>query len=259
MSVFKTKSFTAVLEPLQTGLGWVIARIPFDVTKAWPVRNRLRVRGKILSERSEGGSINIKDAIAAPKRLSAEIMNEGFAFRSSLLADGRGGSHFLLVNKKMQAAAKAGLGAKVRIRLEPDLEERSAVVPAELAQALKGDRRLRKWFDELNYTTRKAIGDWVNEPKSAESRAERAERIAERLLLTLEGEQELPPILQAAFHRQPLARTGWEAMTVAQRRSHLLGIFYYRSIEAREVRAEKAVKDALRVARRKSGRMMVEE
>ena len=41
------KSFTAVLEPLQNGLGWVVARIPFDVAKAWPVRKRLRVRGEI--------------------------------------------------------------------------------------------------------------------------------------------------------------------------------------------------------------------
>jgi hypothetical protein len=52
--------------------------------------------------------------------------------------------HFLVVNKKMQAAAKAKVGSRVRIRLEPDMEERPAVVPAELAQALKGDRRLGK-------------------------------------------------------------------------------------------------------------------
>jgi len=51
--------------------------------------------------------------------------------------------------------------------------------------------------------------------------------LAERLLLTLEGEIELPPILHAAFLQQPLARRGWEAMTAAQRRNHLLGIFYY--------------------------------
>ena len=97
------------------------------------------------------------------------------------------------------------------------------------------------------------------EAKGAVSRAERAERIAERLLLALEGEQELPPILQAAFRRQPLARSGWEAMTAAQRRSHLLGIFYYQSIEARELRAEKAVTDALRVARKMASRLTVDE
>jgi len=245
MSASKMKSFTAMLEPDRIGLRSLAARVPFDVAKAWPERKGLRVRGEIFAAGSKG--------------LPAKSKGEGLAFRSALFSDPQGGGHFLVVNRKMQAAAKATLGSKVRIRLEPDLDERPALVPAELAQALKGDRRLRKWFDGLNYTTRKAIGDWVNEPKSVVSRAERAERIAERLLLALEGEQVLPPILQAAFHRQPLARVGWEAMTVAQRRSHLLGIFYYQSIEARELRAEKAVKDAMRVARRESGRMMVED
>ena len=100
---------------------------------------------------------------------------------------------------------------------------------------------------------RKEIGDWVSEAKSAEGREKRAERLAERLLLTLEGETELPPILHATFLRQPLARQGWEAMTLTQRRRHLLGIFGYQTAEARERRAAKAVEEALRVARKVSG------
>jgi len=230
------KSFIAVLEPLQTGLGWVIARIPFDVAKVWPARKGLRVRGEIFPMNSKG--------------LSAETKSQGLAFRTSLMAYGGMKGHFLLVNKKMQAAAKAKAGSKVRIRLRPDLEERPAVVPAELARALKGDRRLRQWFDRLNYSDRKAIGDWVNEPKSAASREQRAERMAERLLLTLDGETELPPILHAAFLRQPLARSGWEAMTATQRRHHLGGIVGYQSVGAREGRVARSVEEALRVARR---------
>lgn len=225
------KSFTAVLERLQTGLGWVVARIPFDPAKVWPVRNRMRVRGDIASANSK---------------------TAGFPFRTSLFASAPGGGYFLLVNKKMQAASQANVGSQVRIRLEPDLEERAAVIPPELAQALKGDRRLRKWFDGMSYSMRKEAGAWVNEPKGAATRQQRAERMAERLLLALEGETVLPPILHAAFLRQPQARKGWEAMTPAQRRSHLLGIFYYQSVEARERRADKAVEEALRVARKGS-------
>jgi uncharacterized protein YdeI (YjbR/CyaY-like superfamily) len=224
MSATKIKSFTAVLEPLRNGLGWVIARIPFDVAKAWPERRRLRVRGEI----------------------------EGFAFRTSLFAASDGQGHFLLVNKKMQAGAKATVGSRVRIRLEPDLEERAVVTPPELERALKGDRRLPKWFAKLSDSMRHEIGKWVNEPKSAASRQKRAEGMAERLLLTLEGEIEPPPILQAAFHRQPLARKGWEAMTPAQRRNHLLSIFYYQTADARDRRAAKAVEEALRVARKRT-------
>ncbi len=225
MSPSTIKSFTAVLEPLRTRLRWVIARVPFDPAKAWPARRGLRVCGEI----------------------------EGFAFRTSLFAASEWEGYFLLVNKKMQAAAGASVGSKVRIRLEPDLEERAAVMPPELTRALKGDRRLPKWFEGLSYSMRKEIGGWVSEPKSAAIREKRAEMMAERLLLTLEGETELPPILQAAFLRQPLARKGWEAMTPVQRRSQLLGIFYYQTVDARERRAAKAVEEALRVARRKPG------
>jgi uncharacterized protein YdeI (YjbR/CyaY-like superfamily) len=221
------KSFTAVLQQLQTGLGWVIAPIPFDVEKAWPERKRLRVRGEI----------------------------EGFPFRTSLFAVAHVGGHFLLVNKKMQAGAKAKVGSKVRIRLEPDLEERVAVVCEELAKALKGDRRLRRWFDGLGFALRKDIGAWIMVPKTAASRQKRAAQTAEWLLHALEGETDPtdpPPILKAAFLRQPQARVGWEAMSSARRRNHLLGVFHLQSSQARERRAAKVVEDALYVARRDS-------
>jgi uncharacterized protein YdeI (YjbR/CyaY-like superfamily) len=220
MSPSTAKSFTAVLEPLENGLGGVVARVPFDIAKAWPVRQGKRVRGEI----------------------------EGFAFRTSLFPNAGGGGHFLLVNKKMQAAAKARAGSKVKIRLEPDLEERAAEMPPELARTLKGDRRLRKWFDGLSDAMRRMIGAMVLDAKGAESRQQRAERMAEWLLLTLEGEIDTPPTLKAAFQRQPQARVGWEAMSLARRRNHLLGIFYLRTAEARERRAAKAVEDALRMA-----------
>jgi hypothetical protein len=169
------KSFTALLEPLGTALKWVIARVPFDIAKAWPVRKGRRVRGEI----------------------------EGFAFRTSLLSDRRGAGHFLLVNKKMQSAAGARIGSRVRIWLEPDL--------------------------------------------------------AERLMLTMEGEEDPPPVLRALFLRFPAARDGWFVLTTTQRRNHLLGIFYYETADARERRAAKAIQDALRAAKRKAGTVHDEE
>ena len=222
MSASTTKYFKAVLEPLRNALGWVIARVPFDPDRAWPKRRGLRVRGEI----------------------------EGFAFRTSLFAFSGGAGHFLLVNKKMQAGAKARVGDLVRIRLEPDLAERAVVTPPELERAMKGDRRLPKWFAGLPGSIRKEAGDWVTQPKSDASRQKRAEQMAVRLLLALEGETETPPILQTAFQRQPLARKGWEAMTPLQRRRQLLFVFYCETAEARERRAAKAVEEALRVARK---------
>jgi hypothetical protein len=62
----------------------------------------------------------------------------------------------------------------------------------------------------------------------------------------MEGERITPPILEALFNRQPVARSGWNAMTPIQRRGHLLGIFYYQGPEARMRRAQQAVDEALR-------------
>ena len=164
------KSFTAVLELDGTALKWTIARIPFDVTKAWPVRKGRRVRGEI----------------------------EGFAFRTTLFPR-PGGEYFLLVNKAMLAGAGARRGEKARIWLEPDLEKREIVLPAELKKELNSDRGLRKWFDGLSDSMRREIGKWADEPKTATSRQKRAEKMAERLMQAMEGEQEPPPILKAIF------------------------------------------------------------
>ncbi len=215
------KSFRAILEAGRpSGLNWTIARVPFHPADVWPVRNRLRVKGTI----------------------------NGFSFRTSLFGSSQDG-HVLLVNKTMQKAAGATLGSMVDLVLEPDLEERTATIPVELTKILKQDRALKQWFAELNYSARKDIGNWISSVKNPDIRARRAEQVAERMLLAMEGERELPPILQVAFRRQPLAQQGWEVMTPIQRRGHLLGIFYYQSPEAREKRAKKAVEEALKIAK----------
>jgi uncharacterized protein YdeI (YjbR/CyaY-like superfamily) len=94
------------------------------------------------------------------------------------------------------------------------------------------------------------IGRWVTQVKSAEARERRAEQFAERMLSTLEAERELPPILRIAFAQRPQAREGWERMSRSHRRAHLLGIFYYKSPEARARRVERLIEDALGFAER---------
>ncbi|HEY3625844.1 MAG TPA: YdeI/OmpD-associated family protein [Terracidiphilus sp.] len=225
MAESRPKTFRAVLEQTGDGLRWVIARVPFDPAKVWPVRKGRRVRGEI----------------------------NGFAFRTALFPEAGGKKHVVLVNKKMQAGAHARAGDTVQIRLEPDLEEREASIPAELAKALKADRALRFFFDAMTPSRRRDIARYAGEPKSAASRTKRAEEVAEWFLLALEGERETPPILRVAFQRQPAAREGWEAMTPIRRRNHLLSIFHYKTAEAREKRTRLAVEDAVKLAKRLKG------
>ena len=133
------------------------------------------------------------------------------------------------------------------VAVEPDLEEREAWIPPELEKLLKEERTLAKWYAKLSEPTRREIGKYIDDVKGAEARQRRAEQMAERLMLTMESEKILPPILEVAFGRNPKARKGWDAMTATQRRGHLMGVFYYQSPEAREKRVGKLVEDCLRV------------
>lgn len=211
------RKFRALLEPDGTRLRWTVARVPFDIGKVWPDRRGRRVRGEI----------------------------NGFAFRTTLFPDPRGDGHILLVNKKMQTGARVRQGEQAAIVLEPDLEERETLLPEELVKVMRGVAGLRRWFDAMTPSRRREIGKYVAEPKSTASRRKRAEEIGERLAFVMEAEEEPPPILRAAFQRQPLAEAGWNALTAAQRRNHLFGISYYRTSEARDKRMRAAIADAL--------------
>jgi uncharacterized protein YdeI (YjbR/CyaY-like superfamily) len=221
MPTLKPKSFRATLERLDSNLGWVIARIPFDVKQTWG-RSRVKVRGEI----------------------------NGFPFRTSLFAK-KDGSHFLLVNKKMQKGGRVLLGSTAEFRLAIDNEPREVSTPTELSAIFKQSRSLSKWFDALSYSYRSEISKWISQPKSANSRKRRAEQMAERLLETIEAERELPPLIKSALAQNGKARQGWALMTPIQRRSQLMGIFYYRTPDARARRLEKALQMAAAIAEKK--------
>jgi uncharacterized protein YdeI (YjbR/CyaY-like superfamily) len=217
-----SKSFQATLERIDSPLKWVMIRIPFDAGKAWGKRGQLKVKGEI----------------------------NGFAFRTTLFPDGKGG-HRLLVNKQMQRGGKTAPGMAAKFRIEPDTESRWVKLPAELKRAMSEDCSLLRWFDGLNHSTRSDIGKWVAQPKSSQARMRRAEQIAERLLATMEAEQELPPVLQSALRQNLLAYEGWQLMSPAQRRAHLLGIFYYRSPDAQARRIAKMMEGAVFLAEKR--------
>jgi uncharacterized protein YdeI (YjbR/CyaY-like superfamily) len=125
----------------------------------------------------------------------------------------------------------------------------------EMERALAEDRSLRRWFRGLNESTRKNAAQWVAAAKSAEARERRAVQLAERLMATMEAEKELPPVLRLAFDGDPQAFAGWQMMSQARRRGHLLGIFYYRDPKTQAQRARKAVADAYAWAeKRNAGR-----
>lgn len=220
MAAPKPKKFRATLERLRSNLGWVIVHLPFDAQKTWG-NGRLKVVAEV----------------------------NGVSFRTSLFPKKDGG-HFLLVNNKVQKAARVFLGNSAEFRIEPDTKPRTVAVPSEFESLLKQSRKMRTFFESLPFSYRNWISAWISEPKSSASRGRRAEQIAERLMETVEAEQELPPLIQTAFARSPIAREGWARMTPRQRRGELMAIFYYRNPESRARRLQKAMDFAKKVAER---------
>jgi len=212
-----SRCFRATLERMQSRLNWTIVRLPFDASRVFGKRGQINVKGDI----------------------------NGFPFRTCLFP-AKSGGHILLVNKKMQKTAGVRADMTARFRLEPDTEKRVATTPASLERILSWDKSLKRWYGSLNQSTRNDIAKWIGEPKSEKARERRTEQIAERLLLVMDAESQLPPILQVAFARSPRASAGWESMSNAKRRSHLFGIFYYRTPEGRARRIDKVIKEAER-------------
>lgn len=213
------KRFQARLERLRSALNWIVVHIPFDASEVWGLRGQIKVVGEI----------------------------NGFPLRTSLFPT-REGRHFLLINKKMQKGARAEEGSVARFQIDIDLEKRIPTIPKELKPILNQDRSLRRWYDTLNPSTRNDIAKWITDPKTTDARTRRAEQIAERLLNVQDAERDLPPLLQRAFLRDPVAREGWEAMSEARRRGHLFGIFHYRTPDAQARRIDKMIEDANAIA-----------
>ena len=219
------KTFQAVLEKSTNNLGWTIIRVPLDVEKVWGVRGQLKVKGEI----------------------------NGFAFQTSLFPTGKG-FHFLLVNKKMQRGGNARVGMKAKFLLEPDLAERAVAAPQEWLQVLKESRRLRTYYESLNYSRRREIARNIAECKQSGTRRRRAQQLAEHLMQAMEAERELPPLIERALANNPQARRGWQLLPPGHRRSHLLGIFYYRNPESRARRLEKAMQEMIAYAEKRSAK-----
>jgi len=217
-----TKSFRATLDRGGGSLNWTIVHIPFDAAKLWGRRGNLRVNGEV----------------------------NGVTFNAALFPKKQGG-HFMLINTKLQKAASITRGETVYFRVTLDEKKKEVKMPAELANILKKEKPMQRWYATLSQSIQNWINGWIGDVKSADARQRRAEQFAECIMETMEAEIELPPLLQLAFRRDPVAYEGWQLMTDRQRRGELMGIFYYRKPDSRSRRLAKMLATATAIAEKK--------
>ena len=107
-------------------------------------------------------------------------------------------------------------------------------MPALLVEAFDDDEELAAWVGTLRESWQREIARFVMEPKSDEAKQRRCEGMAERLLLTMEAERELPGFLARRLRGTRDAWAGWERMSRNRRRDFLLTVFGAKSEAARE-------------------------
>jgi hypothetical protein len=138
------RTFEVRLEAKGPGGAWTFMPIPFDVAEAFGSKARIAVAGEI----------------------------NGFEFRNSLMPEGDG-SHAMMVGKELQAGSKAQAGDVVTVTLWKDDQPRTIATPADLEEALRGNRQAADLFETLTYSQRKEYIDWLNDAKQASTRMSR--------------------------------------------------------------------------------------
>ncbi len=117
-------------------------------------------------------------------------------------------------------------------------------IPQILLEAFDGERDAIAWTLALSPWMLREIGVWLSQPKSEASRKKRADHMAERLMLTMEAERELPLSLKNALHRAG-AMPGWKSLTPMQRRMLLLAVYRPVGMEGRERQTARLVDAAV--------------
>ncbi len=105
----------------------------------------------------------------------------GFPYRSSIFPDGQG-HHTMMVNKSMQAGARAAPGDAVEVVMEPDTAPRTVTVPADFKKELAKSPRVKGAFEKLAPSYKRDFVNWIEEAKREETRAARVEKSIALLL-----------------------------------------------------------------------------
>jgi hypothetical protein len=146
------QSFSVALIGRGPAGSWAHMPVPFSVPQVFGARGRLAVRGTI----------------------------NGVAYRSSIMPRGDG-THYMMVNQTIRAAAGAAVGDTVKVVMEPDTAERTVTVPADLEHALSQNATAGKVFAGFPYSHRKELVDWIEQAKKPETRARRIDKCLKML------------------------------------------------------------------------------
>jgi len=133
-----------------------------------------------------GSQTIVKLPKAASSRLRSRGMNvvegtlDGYAFQAPLEPDGKG-SHWFKVSDTMLKAAKAAVGDRVSIAIEPMSLWPEPNVPTDLRTALVSDPQARSVWTDITPVARWDWIRWIGSTRNPDTRAIRIEKTLSKL------------------------------------------------------------------------------
>jgi len=122
----------------------------------------------------------VQKTFGAKGRVSVKATVGGRPFHTSIFPTGDG-THYMMFNKAMQAAAGVAPGDSVSISLEPDKGE-EADVPAPLKAALKAQAGAQAKFKTLTPAGQREFIAWILSAKQDATRVTRAAKAAQMVM-----------------------------------------------------------------------------
>ncbi len=132
---------------------WTVLRLPAEASAKLPSRGQVMVKGTI----------------------------NGFRFQTALEPDGAG-SHWLNIDKNMQASAKAAAGDTATLEIESTKEWTEPVIPPDIKKGLADNPETQKLWMDITPMARWEWIRWIASTNVAETRKRRIEVSASKLI-----------------------------------------------------------------------------
>ncbi len=142
----------------------------------------MRFRAKILTSGKTATGIEVPAKIVealGSKRPKVRATINGYTYKSSVAS--MSGTYMLGVSADVREHAGVAGGDMVDVDLELDTEVRVVAVPSDLAKALKGDAKAKRFFEGLSFSQQRWFVDGIEGAKKPETRQRRVEAAVARL------------------------------------------------------------------------------
>lgn len=112
-------------------------------------------------------------------RAKVKVTINNFSYRTTTAV--MGGQYVIPVRKEVRDAAGKSISEKVKVIMEPDMEERIVIVPEDFRKILNKNKPANEIFCKMAYTHRKEYVQWIESAKKPETRINRIQKAVEMI------------------------------------------------------------------------------